>query len=41
MANLKDQGKTLLMASHDPVVFNSPVADRVIELSYGRMVEEM
>jgi putative ABC transport system ATP-binding protein len=41
MANLKDQGKTLLLASHDPMVFNSPVADRVIELRYGRMVEEM
>jgi putative ABC transport system ATP-binding protein len=41
MANLKDQGKTLLLASHDPVVFHSPVVDRVIELRYGRMVEEM
>jgi len=41
MENLKDQGKTLLMASHDPMVFNSSVADRVIEIRYGGIVEEM
>ena len=40
MATLKDRGKTLLMASHDPMVINSSVADRVIELRYGRIVEE-
>jgi len=41
MTNLKDQGKTLLLASHDPMVFNSSVADRVIELRDGRIVQEV
>jgi len=40
VARLKDQGKTVLMGSHDPYLFNSPVVDRVIEMRYGRIVGE-
>jgi putative ABC transport system ATP-binding protein len=40
VARLKDQGKTVLMGSHDPVLFNSHVIDRVIEMRYGRVVGE-
>jgi putative ABC transport system ATP-binding protein len=40
VARLKDQGKTVLMGSHDPVLFNSNVVDRVIEMRYGRVVAE-
>ena len=34
---LKTDGKTVLIASHDPVVYESPVVDRVINLRDGRM----
>ena len=40
VARLKDQGKTVLMGSHDPVLFNANVVDRVIEMRYGRVVGE-
>ena len=40
VARLKDQGKTVLMGSHDPVLFNAKVVDRVIEMRYGRVVGE-
>ena len=40
VVRLKDQGKTVLMGSHDPILFNSTVIDRVIEMRYGRVVEE-
>lgn len=37
---LKNQGKTVLMASHDPILYDSSVVDRVIELRDGRVVME-
>jgi putative ABC transport system ATP-binding protein len=40
VARLKGQGRTVIMGSHDPVLFNSPVVDRVIEMRYGRIVGE-
>lgn len=40
VARLKDQGRTVMMGSHDPVLFNSPVVDRVIEMRYGRITGE-
>ena len=40
VARLKEQGKTVLMGSHDPVLFNAGVVDRVIEMRYGRIVRE-
>jgi len=39
IAQLKDRGKTTIVASHDPLVFNAPVVDRVIAVRDG-MVDE-
>jgi putative ABC transport system ATP-binding protein len=33
-------GKTVLISSHDPVVFDSPVVDRVVELQDGLLAGE-
>lgn len=35
---LNDDGKTVLIASHDPVVYDSPVIDRVVEMRDGEVV---
>ena len=40
VARLKDQGKTVLMGSHDPILFKAQVVDRVIEMRYGRIAGE-
>jgi len=37
MQQLKEQGKTIILASHDPVVFDSELAERVIEMRGGRV----
>jgi putative ABC transport system ATP-binding protein len=36
---LKRDGKTVLITSHDPLVFESPIVDRVIDLRDGRVEE--
>ncbi len=38
--HLKRQGKTVLMASHDPLVFDSPVTNRVVTLRDGCLQAE-
>ncbi len=38
-AGFKDEGKTILIACHDPLVFESPVVDRVISMRDGRIVQ--
>jgi putative ABC transport system ATP-binding protein len=38
MRQLKQEGKTLLIASHDPIVYESSVIDRIIEMRDGRVV---
>jgi putative ABC transport system ATP-binding protein len=38
MRQLKNEGKTLLVASHDPIVYESNVIDRIIEIRDGRVV---
>jgi putative ABC transport system ATP-binding protein len=38
MRSLKAEGKTLLIASHDPIVYDSDVVDRVVEMRDGRIV---
>jgi len=38
MKDLKDRGKTILIASHDPVVFESEGIDVVVEMRDGRIV---
>jgi putative ABC transport system ATP-binding protein len=37
MRQLKDQGKTLLIASHDPIVYESDVIDRIVDMRDGRV----
>lgn len=37
VAMLKARGKTVLIASHDPLVFDSPIVDRVIEMRDGAL----
>ncbi len=37
IARLKDVQKTLLIASHDPIVYESPVIDRVINVRDGTL----
>lgn len=39
IAGLKASGKTILLTSHDPVVFESTVADRVVEMRDGIVVD--
>jgi putative ABC transport system ATP-binding protein len=39
MAQFKQQGKTLLIASHDPIVFEADIVDRVIEMRDGRVID--
>jgi putative ABC transport system ATP-binding protein len=39
MRQLKKDGKTIIIASHDPIVFESGVIDRVVEMRDGRVVE--
>ena len=36
---LRDQGKTVLLTSHDPLVVEASVVDRVIGLRDGRIVD--
>ena len=38
MANARPKGKTILMASHDPLVYDAAAVDRVINLRDGRIV---
>ncbi|WP_291271254.1 ABC transporter ATP-binding protein [Geothrix sp.] len=37
MGTFKATGRTLLIASHDPIVYESPLADRVVTLRDGRI----
>ncbi|HSN90075.1 MAG TPA: ABC transporter ATP-binding protein [Anaeromyxobacteraceae bacterium] len=37
LAGLRDRGKTVLLASHDPLVTESPLVDRVVALRDGRI----
>jgi putative ABC transport system ATP-binding protein len=38
MGRLKGEGKTILIASHDPIVYDSPFVDRIIEMRDGELV---
>ncbi len=37
LGKLKRDGKTLLLASHDPLVYESPIVDRVVNVRDGRI----
>ncbi len=38
MGQYRAAGKTLLITSHDPIVYNSPLADRVVEMRDGQVL---
>ncbi len=38
MRQLKGEGKTIILASHDPIVYDSDLAERTIELRDGQVV---
>ena len=38
VAGLKAEGKTILIASHDPLVYDSGIADSVIEMRDGKII---
>ncbi|MDD2733096.1 MAG: ABC transporter ATP-binding protein [Desulfuromonadaceae bacterium] len=38
VGRLKGEGKSVLIASHDPIVFDSPLIDRVVEMRDGAVV---
>lgn len=40
MAGLRDKGKTVIIASHDPIVCDAPIVDRVVEMRDGRIGAE-
>jgi putative ABC transport system ATP-binding protein len=40
LGGLRDRGKAVLVASHDPLVYESPLADRVIAIRDGRIAGE-
>jgi putative ABC transport system ATP-binding protein len=37
ISRLKDQGKTTIIASHDPLVFEADIVDRVVSIRDGRI----
>jgi putative ABC transport system ATP-binding protein len=39
MQDFKTQGKTILIASHDPIVHEYKVVDRVVQMRDGRIIE--
>ncbi|AGA32195.1 antimicrobial peptide ABC transporter ATPase [Thioalkalivibrio nitratireducens DSM 14787] len=40
VAALRDEGRTLLLSSHDPLVREAAIVDRVIELRDGRVIAD-
>jgi putative ABC transport system ATP-binding protein len=38
MRGLKEKGKTIIMASHDPIVYESNMVDRVVEMRDGKVM---
>jgi putative ABC transport system ATP-binding protein len=40
MADFRMEGKTVLIASHDPLVFGAPIVDRIISLRDGVVIQQ-
>ncbi|MFK5927486.1 MAG: ABC transporter ATP-binding protein [Desulfuromusa sp.] len=40
LADLNGDGKTIIIATHDPEVYQSPLIQRCINLRHGRMIED-
>jgi putative ABC transport system ATP-binding protein len=38
LSQFKREGKTILIASHDPLIFESPIVDRIVSLRDGAIV---
>ncbi|HMK56615.1 MAG TPA: ABC transporter ATP-binding protein [Dissulfurispiraceae bacterium] len=38
VSGLKEQEKTIIIASHDPIVYDSPIVDRVVEMRDGKII---
>ncbi len=38
MESLNESGKTIIMASHDPIVYESEIVDCVVEMRDGKVV---
>jgi putative ABC transport system ATP-binding protein len=38
MKSLKEDGKTIIMASHDPIVYEAGIVDRVVEMRDGKVL---
>jgi len=41
VGSFKNEGKTILIASHDPLVYDSPLADKVVEMRDGRITHDV
>lgn len=40
MSEFKKEGKTILIASHDPLIFEAPAVDRIITLRDGAVIDQ-
>jgi putative ABC transport system ATP-binding protein len=40
LEGLADQGRTILLTSHDPLVVDSDVVQRVIDMRDGKLIDE-
>ena len=40
LADLKEEGKTIVIATHDPLVFQAGFVDRIFDLRDGRLMGE-
>jgi putative ABC transport system ATP-binding protein len=40
LGSLKDQGKTILVASHDPLVYQADMIDKVVNMRDGLLIED-
>ncbi len=40
IGRFKSRGKTVLIASHDPIVYDSPLVDAVVEMRDGRIIRD-
>jgi putative ABC transport system ATP-binding protein len=39
MRELKTQGATIILSSHDPIVYDSDLADRIVEMRDGKIIK--
>ncbi len=38
MAGLHREGRTIIIASHDPIVYDAPLVDRIVEMRDGKII---